>query len=576
MFGSAIKHILDKGFPNLSYKIAPPDVKTHGHLSTNIAFAISQSKGQKKMSPMHAAEIVKEFVSHTAPKHLFGKIEVVQPGFVNFWFTKEAIQNEFGKISKDKNFGKPHPTLLKLRRARKVIVEYSSPNIAKPMHVGHFRGTIIGDCIANIHKFLGFRTIRWNYLGDWGTQFGKLVAAYKLWGGEKALQEAPIKHLLDLYVRFAAEVKTNPKIERRGREEFEKLEKGDAENRKLWEKFKEESTKEFRKTYKLLNVNFDISIGESFYEKDLKPIIEYLISEEIAVESEGAIIIPLDDFKLPPALIRKSDEVSLYLTRDIANLIYRVKKYKPVKILYEIGSEQELHFKQLFAIAKADFLPSLKEAKKTELVHVAHGLILGEDGKKLSTRAGKTIFFEDVIEEAIQKTKKIIEEKNPSLAPEEKQRVAKTVAVGALKYNDLSQNRLSNITFDWDKMLSFEGDSGPYLQYSYARLKSILRKAKSVKTLDTKHLDNVLELEIILKLDRFPEVIEKVGENYYPSELANYLYDLAQSTNHFYHTLPVLKAESGTRSARLALIQCVAKVLRTGLNLLGIETLEKM
>ena len=579
MLSIVIKNILDKKYPNVSYKLAPPEVASHGHLSANISFALAK---QFKKSPIAAAEDVKKHLLGNAPQNLFEKIEIAPPGFINIWFARDAIQKEFLEISRAKEWGSPSPRLQRVNKKQAVIVEYSSPNIAKPMHVGHFRGTIIGDAIANIHQFLGYKTIRWNYLGDWGTQFGKLIAAYKMWGSEALLKKEPIKHLLDLYVRFTAEAKANPDLEIRGREEFKKLEAGDKENRKLWEKFKKESLKEFNKTYKTLGVKFDVTLGESFYEKDLKLITEYLISQEIAVRSEGALIIPLDDFNLPPAMIQKSDGVSLYLTRDIANILYRIKKYHPAKILYEIGSEQELYFKQLFAIAKSDFLhdftPELKNAGAIELMHIGHGLVLGKDGKKLSTRAGKTIFFEDLINEAIDKTTKIIEEKNPKLSAKEKQRIAKAVAIGALKYNDLSQNRLSNITFDWDKMLSFEGDSGPYLQYSYARLKSILRKAGKTHNpqLTTYDLNSDLELEIILKLDRFPEAIQKVAIGYYPNELAAYLYDLAKSINHFYQAEPVLKAPKGIREARLALISKSAEVLKTGLGLLGIETLERM
>ncbi len=576
MLSLTVKQILDKGFPNLSYKLAPPEIKTHGHLATNIAFALAKVL---KKSPLSAAEDAKKHILDNSPKDLIAKIDIAVPGFINIWFTKTAIQKEFLKISKTKNWGKTNLGR-KGKKAQKVIVEYSSPNIAKPMHVGHFRGTIIGDAVANIHEFLGYKTVRWNYVGDWGTQFGKLTAAFRLWGDEKKLKAEPIKHLLELYVRFSAESKTNPELEKKGQEEFRKLEEGDKENRKLWEKFRKASIEDFNKTYKLLGVKFNVSIGESFYEKDLKPITEYLISQEIAVRSEGALIIPMDDFNLPPAMVQKSDGVSLYLTRDIANILYRIKKYHSAKILYVVGNEQELHFKQLFTIARADFLydysPELKNRQDVELFHIGHGLVLGEDGKKLSTRAGKTIFMEEVIQEAVDKTKKIIEAKNPSLSIKEKNKIAEVVAIGALKYNDLSQNRLSNITFDWDKMLSFEGDSGPYLQYSYARLKSIIRKSRVSNSFDTKYLSTDLELDIIQKLDRFPEIIESVAKTYYPNDLASYLYDLAKSINHFYQVEPILKSEPSVQKARLALISACASTLKTGLNLLGIEVIDRM
>lgn len=574
MLKDQIKELLDKGYPNLDHKLQPPEIKTHGHLSTNIAFLLSK---EKRMAPIQIAEEVKKYLFENATKDLIEEIKIAAPGFINIWFTKTAIQNDFKTIARNKKFGQE-----KIGRGRTVIVEYSSPNIAKPMHVGHFRSTIIGDALANVHQFLGYKTIRWNYVGDWGVQFGKLSAAWKLWGDEKKLKAEPIKHLLDLYVRFSNETKTNPELEKAGQEAFRKLEAGDKELRKLWQKFRKESERDFEKMYKTLGVKFDETLGESFYEKDLRKIIEYLVQENIAVRSEGALIIPLEDLGLPPAMVQKSDGATLYLTRDIANIIYRIKKYHPAKIIYEIGNEQELHFKQLFAVAKSDFLKGFyKEheiVRQTELVHVGHGLVLGEDGKKLSTRAGKTIFMEDVIAEAVEKTRKIIEDKNPGLSAKEKDRISKAVAVGALKYNDLSQNRLSNITFDWDKMLSFEGDSGPYLLYSYARLKSIVRKAGNAKFQkpNPKFLDSELELEIILKLERFPEVVQAVAKNYFPNELAGYLYDLSKSINHFYQVETVLRAEPEKRNARLTLISATALVLKTGLNLLGIETLEEM
>lgn len=581
MLSFQIKNLLVEQYPDIDFKLDSPEVPSHGHYATNIAFAIAKRDG---MPPLSAAEKIKSALLESAPKNFFEKIDVVAPGFINFWLSKETIQVEFGRIAKaGETWGKEN-----IGHGENVIVEYSSPNIAKPMHVGHFRSTIIGDALANIHKALGYKVIRWNYIGDWGTQFGKLTAAYRLWGSEALLKKEPIKHLLDLYVRFSAEAKTDPELEKKGQEEFRKLEDGDKENKKLWLKFRNESLKELHRTYKLLGVKFDIEIGESFYEKDLKYIISYLLSQNIATKSEGAIIVSLDDFNLPPAMIQKSDGATLYLTRDIANIIYRLKKYKPTKIVYEIGNEQELHFKQLFAIAKADFMPEMKEAKNTELTHVGHGLVLGEDGKKLSTRAGKTIFMEDVIDEAVSLTREVVEEKNllPAVASakdgrlssREKGRVSKVVAIAALKYNDLSQNRDSNITFDWKKMLSFEGDSGPYLLYSYARLKSILRKSGVIRNskVEIKNLSSASELELIMKLDRFPAVLEGVAKDYYPNHLASYLYDLSKSVNHFYETEPVLKSEKGVREARLRLIKSAANVLKTGLNLLGIEVLEKM
>lgn len=544
--------------------VTVPEIEHHGHFTTNLAFALAK---RDRMSPLQAAELIKAKIIETDPENIFERVEVAAPGFVNFWLSPKAIQHEFARIAKTKNFGESNPPAG--GRKRKIIVEYSSPNIAKPMHVGHFRTTIIGDAIANLYKKLGYKVIRWNYLGDWGVQFGKLIAAYRLWGDKNKLKTNPIRHLLDLYIRFTAESKGDFALEHAGQAEFKKIEDGDRENRKLWKLFRDFSRKDFDKVYKLLGVKFDVEIGESFYESHLKPLTHELVKKGIAKRSEGALIVPLEQFNMPPALIEKSDGASLYLTRDLANIRYRLSKYKTEKIIYVVGQEQALHFQQLFKVAE------IMELGTNKFFHVGSGLVLGPDGKKLSTREGKTVFIEDIINEALSLTREIVKEKNPSLPEKEKERIARTVAIGALKYNDLSQSRLSNITFDWQKMLTFEGDSGPYLQYTYARLRSILRKAKAGK-FDSKALALPGELDLVLKLSRFPEAIQKSAETFYPHHLAQYLYDLAKSVSRFYEEHPVLKAEPEVRNARLALIKSAADILKSGLNVLGIEVLERM
>ena len=561
MLSEKIQKLIEAEFPGNDISVTVPEVQTHGHFTTNLAFSLAK---KERMSPMQAAEKIKSAVIAEDPEKLIEKIEVAAPGFVNFWLTPKSIQDIFARISQSKNFGKS-----KVGDGRKIIVEYSSPNIAKPMHVGHFRATIIGDALANIHKALGYKVIRWNYLGDWGVQFGKLTAAYKMWGDAKKLKAEPIKHLLELYVRFSAQAKINPEFENLGQLEFKKLENGDKGNRKLWELFRKVSLKDFDKVYKMLGVKFDVEIGESFYESHLKPLTKSLVKDGIAKRSEGALIIDLEKYGLPRALVEKSDGASLYLTRDLANIKYRLSKYKTDKIIHVVGQEQSLHFQQFFRVAE------MLGLGKDKFFHVGTALVLGPDGKKLSTREGKTIFIEDIINEALSITREIVKEKNSSVSAKEREKIAKVVAIGALKYNDLSQSRLSNIIFDWNKMLSFEGDSGPYLQYTYVRLKSILRKMRPSK-FDPKVLALPGELDLILKLDRFPEAIQKSAETFYPHYLAQYLYDLAKSASRFYEEHPVLKAESAVRKARLALISCAADALKTGLNLLGVETLERM
>ncbi len=561
---SLLRKLIALGVGNLDFKVSVPEFRSQGHLTTNVAFILAS---RKKTSPMAAGnDLVKALLKKPAGKKMFSKIEIAHPGYINFWLSDEFLQSEFVKISKAKNkYGKQN-----LGRGKKIICEYSDPNIAKRMGVHHLRGTIIGDALANLYEFLGYKVVRWNYLGDWGTQFGQLISAYKLWGKKGVIEKNPIAELQKLYVRFHAEMKKNPELAERGRQEFKKLEEEDSENRKLWLWFKKESLKEFERIYKILGVSFTNFIGESFYEKDMKKLVVDLLRKGPAHRSEGAVIIPLDKFGLPPALIQKTDKASLYLTRDIANLKYRLKKYKPAKILYVVGNEQALHFQQLFAITK------ILDLDKIELGHIKYGLVLGGGGKKLATREGKAVVLEDVIDKAVLLAGKIVDKKNPDLPVRKRKAIAQAVGIGALKYNDLSQNRLSDINFDWQKMLSLEGNSAPYLQYTYARLKSILRKAGKRGRFSVKQLSGQADLDLVVKLMRFPDILEETANTYLPNYLSDYLYDLARETNMFYQTQPVLKSEPGLREARLKLIEVVAETLKTGLGILGIKTPEKI
>ena len=558
MLLSSLRKLIEEKTGETNFSLGEPEVKGRGNFATNVAFLLAKKRG---VSPLTAAE---ELKSKLRDNKLFEKVEVAQPGFVNFWISRKSVAKEFQEIVGAKTkWGRP-----KVLKKELVIVEYSSPNVAKPMHVGHLRSTIIGDALANIYEFLGYKVIRWNYIGDWGTQFGKLTAAYKMWGNKKELETNPIETMLKLYIRFHEEAKKDPSLEKKGQEEFQKLERGNKENKKLWEWFRRESLKDFNRLYKVLDVKFDITAGESFYEKDLKPLIERLEKSGVAQKSEGALIIPLDNMGLPPALIRKSDEASLYITRDIANLEYRLKKYKPAKILYVVANEQALHFSQLFAVAKIMGFTS------TEVQHIKFGMVLGSDGKKLSTREGKIIILDDLISEGVKLAYQEVQKKNPKLRALEKQKIATAVGIGAIKYNDLSQNRGGDITFNWEKMLSFIGNSAPYLQYTYARLRSVLKKGK-VGKFDAKLLSDA-ERYIILKLSQFPEAVKRGAESNFPNHLADYLYDLAQLANNYYEVNPILQSEPKVRAVRLNLIKAVAETLKNGLNLLGIQTLERM
>ncbi len=543
-----------------------------GHYSTNLAMRLAKQEGK---NPFVLAQEFARQLKERTPQGFFEKVEAMPPGFVNLWLSPQVLQKELARVLKEKkNYGRS-----KTGAGKKVIVEHSSLNIAKPVNVGHLRNAAIGDALARIYATLGYKVLRWNYLGDWGTQFGKLIAAYRKWGNRKEVQKDPIGSLLRLYIRFHDEAKQDPKLEDLGREEFRKLETGDRENRKLWTWFKKESLREFARIYKKLGISFDLQIGESFFEKEMPKVVQELIDKRLARPSEGALIVPLEAAHLPPALIQKTDGTSLYITRDIANLEYRLRKYKPAKILYVVGNEQSLHFAQLIAIA------DLLGLSGTEVTHVKYGLVLAEGGRKFSTREGRIVTAEEIINEAESRARAVVEEKNPKLSAREKTRIAQAVGIGALKFTNLRENRGSDIVFDWDRMMSFSGDSGPYLQYTYARLRSILRKAGSAgwriwrnsAARRTELLTGADELRVARKLAQLPEVLEEAAANYAPNLAASYLMELANLANRYYEATPILKdADKKRRNARLLLIQGVAQVLANGLAVLGIQAPEKI
>jgi len=561
-----LREAIEERLGHDEFEIKIENSPERGHLSTNAAFILSE---KEKISTKEAAEELRGFLHKKTPTGFFDRIEVGGGGFLNIWLAPDAIRNQFARVLKARaSWGK-----VKTKKKETVIVEYSAPNIAKPMHVGHLRSTIIGDALANIFEFLGYKVVRWNYIGDWGTQFGKLIVAYKKWGDKNKVRKNPIEELEKLYVRFHKEAKDDPDLEVQGREEFQKLEKGDKENRKLWRWFKKESLKQFSKIYNRLGVNFGVQIGEAYYEKDLKEVVNLLKEERVVHESEGALMADLERFDLPPAMIQKSDGATLYLTRDIASLKHRVEEHSPVKILYVVANEQALHFSQLFALAKEVNL--VGEAKMPELAHVKFGLVRGSTGK-LSTREGTSVKLSELLDRSVDLAKKALEERKVSFKKDEMEDIAESIGIGAVKYNDLSQNRLSDIVFDWDRMLSFEGNSAPYLQYTYARLRSILRKAKRIPKVSLADLESENDMALVLKLAEFPNILERVTESYTPNHLANYLYELAKEVNSYYHSEPVLYSEPKLRALRLNLVKAAAHTLRNGLSLLDVKVVERM
>ena len=497
------------------------------------------------------------------------KVEVAGP-YLNFFLKNKIVMEETLShiYQEQKEFGKQN-----LGKGKKILVEFSSPNIAKPFGIGHLRSTVIGSCLYKLYRALGYDVFGVNHLGDWGTQFGKLIVAYNKWGSEQELKQEPIKHLLHLYVKFHQEAEKDKSLDDEARAEFKRLEDGNKDSITLWEKFKELSLQEFHRIYKILEVNFDSFHGEGFYNNLLESSIKELQQKVKTTVSEGALIVDLERYNMPPFMLRKSDGASTYHTRDLAAALFRLKKYKPEKIIYVVGSEQKLHFQQLFKVLE------LAGFDKDKFIHVDFGLFRFPEGK-MSTRKGQVIFLEEVLNKAIDLAKKIIEEKNPTL--QNKKEVAVMVGVGAIIFADLSNDRIRDIDFDWNRMLSFEGETAPYLQYTHARSCSILRKAvKEHNQGVSPHVNFELfqvaeEIAVVKKLYAYPEVIEKAALSYKPHHLAHYLIGLAQAYNEFYHKCPVLSEDKNQTKARLLLVDCVRQVLDNGLNLLGIQAPEEM
>ncbi len=452
---------------------------------------------------------------------------------------------------------------------RAVVIDFSSPNIAKPFGVGHLRSTVIGHSLHRIYTFLGYKAVGINHLGDWGTQFGKTITAYKKWGSEAQLKRDPIGHLLQLYVRFHDEEEKDPQLEEEGRYWFRQLEEGNREALDLWQTFRDLSLREFQRIYRLLGIEFDSYQGESFYNERLAGTIAEIVNKGITRESQGALIVDLGE-DMPPCLLRKKDGATLYVTRDISAALYRFEHYRFAKALYVVGADQVLYFKQFFKVLK---LMGLEWADRCQ--HVPFGLVRFKDGR-MSTRKGKVILLEEVLNKAVQLSREIIAEKNPSL--EDQETVARQVGIGAIIFGDLSNDRIKDVEFDWEKILDFSGETGPYIQYSHARICSILRKeAPSAKAPVMGEAYTAKEEEsLLLQLGRFPAAVERAADLNKPSVIARYLIDLARDFNQFYHHCPVLKAEGDLKQARLLLADATREVLARGLYLLGIEAPEKM
>ena len=526
----------------------------------DIAFpAFSLAKIERKAPQAIAADIAEKIdASH------FEKVVATGP-YVNFFLDKSQISDQVIKavIQAGAAYGQQEEG-----QGANVTIDLSSPNIAKPFSVGHLRSTVIGDAISNIYKKMGYNTIKINHLGDWGKQFGLLMVAYKKWGSKEAVEANPIDELLKLYVRINAEIENDPALDEEGRLWFKKLEDRDPEATELWQWFRDESLVEFNRIYKLLGVEFDSLNGEAFYNDKMDEAVQILEDKGLLKESKGASIVELDDVNLPPAMIKKSDGATLYITRDIATAIYRARTYNFVKNIYAVGQEQSNHFRQLKAVLK-----KMGFDWSDDMVHVDFGLVT-KNRQKLSTRKGNIILLEPTLQEAISRAKAQIEEKNPEL--ENKEEVAHAVGVGAVKFYDLKTDRRNGYDFDLEAMVSFEGETGPYVQYAYARIQSILRKANFTPSTDaTYSLSDPESWEIIKLLQDFSRVVKRAAENYDPSLIAKYAINLAQAFNKYYAHTRILD-ESPERDSRLALSYSTAVVLKEALRLLGVDAPEKM
>ena len=526
----------------------------------DIAFpAFSLAKVERKAPQAIAADIA-EKIDQSA----FEKVAATGP-YVNFFLDKSKISDQVIKsvIEAGADYGQQDEG-----HGQNITIDLSSPNIAKPFSVGHLRSTVIGDALSNIFRKMGYNTIKINHLGDWGKQFGLLMVAYKKWGSKEAVEANPIDELLKLYVRINAEIENDPELDEEGRKWFKKLEDGDPEATELWQWFRDESLVEFNRIYKLLGVEFDSLNGEAFYNDKMDEGVQILEDKGVWTESQGASIVELDDVNLPPAMIKKSDGATLYITRDIATAIYRARTYNFVKNIYAVGQEQSNHFRQLKAVLK-----KMGFDWSDDMVHVDFGLVT-KNRQKLSTRKGNIILLEPTLQEAISRAKAQIEEKNPEL--ENKEEVAHAVGVGAVKFYDLKTDRRNGYDFDLEAMVSFEGETGPYVQYAYARIQSILRKANFTPSTDaTYSLSDPESWEIIKLLQDFSRVVKRAAENYDPSLIAKYAINLAQAFNKYYAHTRILD-ESPERESRLALSYSTAVVLKEALRLLGVDAPEKM
>ena len=549
------------GLPEVG-ELAPASDPRFGDYQTNAALVLAKQRGEKPR------DLAQKIIAHLAISDISEPPQIAGAGFINFTLRAESVAARANELLHDERLG-----VARTASPRRIVIDFGSPNVAKPMHVGHIRSIVLGDALARIAKFLGHEVIRDNHLGDWGTQFGMVIYGWKNFLDRAALARDPIAELVRIYKETNQRATTEAEVREAVRQELVKLQAGEKENFAIWQECVALSMREFEKTYELLGIHYDIQRGESFYNDRLPGVVERLLKSKIAEVSEGAVCVFFRDIAEladKPAMIRKRDGGYNYATTDVATVDYRIHDLKADTVWAVVGAPQSLHFKQIFEIAR-------REGYKADFRHIPFGSILGEDRKLMKTRSGENVPLGELLEEAIARARKIVEQKNPDLTETEKNAIAKIIGLGAVKYADLSQYRMTDYVFSWDKMLSLNGNTAPYLQNAYVRVRSIFRKAAEGLSASAKIvLSDPAEIQLAKRLTQFAEIVPSVLNDFRPNVLANYLFELANNFHTFYEACPVLKADEPTRQSRLALSELTGRTLQRGLDLLGINVPEKM
>jgi arginyl-tRNA synthetase len=549
------------GLPDAG-ELTPATDPRFGDYQTNAALVLGKQRAE------NPREVAEKIVGHLNVDDLCEPPVIAGPGFINFTLRPGAVAEKNASILGDERLG-----VAETGTPRRIVIDFGSPNVAKPMHVGHIRSTVLGDALSRIATFLGHEVIRDNHIGDWGTQFGMVIYGWKNLLDQRPLQQNPLAEIVRIYKETNALAASDPQVREACRQELVKLQAGDKENIDIWNECVAFSLRDFEHVYELLDIHYDIQCGESFYNDRLPGVVERLLKSGIAEISEGAIVVFFRDnpeLADKPCIIRKRDGGFNYATTDIATVDYRLDDLKADNVWYVVGAPQTLHFKQIFEIAR-------RQGYKADLRHITFGSILGEDRKLMKTRSGENVPLRELLEEACRRARKIIDEKNPDLGEAEKIDVAQKIGIGAVKYADLSQYRMTDYVFSWDKMLSLQGNTAPYLQNAYVRIRSIFRKAgESAPKVGKLILSDSAEINLAKRLCQFAEIVPQVLNDFRPNILANYLFELANNFHTFYEACPVLKSEEPARSSRLALCNLAGRVLQRGLDLLGIKVPEKM